>query len=329
MIAAGLPFVAMTPTPDLFYQAAQYHRALPERIRAYLNGRGIPDRVIDHRLLGWNGSRITIPIFNQKGVCAFFRLAKGPDETSDAPKMISSRGSSVELYGWETLRLRPKRLIICEGEFDRLVLEANGFVAVTSTGGAGTFKREWATATENAPEIYVCFDRDEAGRKGAKRVSNLIPRARFIELPEEVGEGGDVTDFFVRLGKTPEEFEKLMINAIWSPQAGPALTPKTRSSDGEFRRHIDELKGQVPIERVVGCYVELRPSGKTLVGLCPLHEDHRPSFTVYPGQGIFHCYGCGEHGDALNFLQLVEHLSFRQARVILEKLIPHDGEQAG
>jgi hypothetical protein len=44
------------------------------------------------------------------------------------------------------------------GEFDRLVLEANGFPAVTSTGGAATFRLEWADAFSNIPEVYVRFD---------------------------------------------------------------------------------------------------------------------------------------------------------------------------
>jgi hypothetical protein len=43
------------------------------------------------------------------------------------------------------------------------------------------------------------MDNDTAGRSGAAKVSRLIPRARIIELPEEVGPGGDVTDYFVRL----------------------------------------------------------------------------------------------------------------------------------
>src|SRR5216683_2567959 len=112
-------------TTDLFHLSAQYHRDLPDRIRAYLHSRGIPDEIINRHFLGWNGQRITIPVFNRKGICAFFRLAKDPEDKSAAPKMLSLRGSSVDLYGWEVLRLHPKRVVLCEGEFDRLVLEAN------------------------------------------------------------------------------------------------------------------------------------------------------------------------------------------------------------
>src|SRR5216683_1759437 len=98
------------------------------------------------------------PGVRPQGRLRFLPARKDPDDQSDGPKMLSSRGSHVDLYGWELLRLRPKRVIICEGEFDRLVLEAHEFQAVTSTGGAGTFRHEWAEAIEPIPEVYICFD---------------------------------------------------------------------------------------------------------------------------------------------------------------------------
>src|SRR6266851_3246223 len=203
----------MPSTSDLFHLAAEYHRALPERIREYLHSRGIPDEIVNRQFLGWNGSRITIPVFNRRGVCESFRLAKDPDDKSDSPKMLSLRGTHVELYGWEVLRLRPQRVVICEGEFDRLVLEADGFEAVTSTGGAATFRAEWAAAFDEIPEVYICFDRDAVGYEGAMSVGRLVPHAKLVELPGEVGDSGDVTEFFVRLGKTSQDFEELLARA--------------------------------------------------------------------------------------------------------------------
>jgi DNA primase len=321
----------MTTTSDLFYLAADFHRALPDRIRAYLNGRGISDEIISRHFLGCNGSRITIPIFNRKGVCATFRLAKDPDDKSDSPKMLPLRGSSVDLYGWEVLRLRPARVIICEGEFDRLVLESNGFDAVTSTGGAGTFHKQWAEAFRNISEVYVCFDRDEAGRKGAVRVAQMIPHTKLVELPEEVGEGGDVTDFFVRLGKTRSDFEKLLGEA--KPMPASELPAQNHESDLPpsklaGRERIERLKRDVPIERVISAYVELNSSGTTLVGRCPFHEDQTPSFTVYPEGSTFHCFGCWEHGDVLDFLQKIEHVTFPRALELLEEYQSHDESRA-
>jgi CHC2 zinc finger/Toprim-like len=311
-------------TPDLFHLAARYHRALPDRIREYLRGRGIPDEIINRRLLGWSGVRITIPVFNRKSICASFRFAKDPADGSDAPKMVSLRGSTIEIYGWEVLRLKPKRVIICEGEFDRLVLEANGFDAVTSTGGAGTFRPEWAREFEAIPEVYVCFDRDDAGRAGALRVARMIPHAKIVELPEEVGEGGDVTDFFVHLGKSKDDFLTLLANArtVLAPEE-PArlLRPRTYAKTSKLREEAERLKREVPIADVVEYYVELRCAGKTCAGRCPFHNDRKPSFTIYPDQGTFHCFGCGAHGDALTFLQKVEGWSFRQAL----RMLPHFG----
>src|SRR6266851_2993845 len=290
----------MSSTSDLFHLAAEYHLALPDRIHEYLHARGIPDEVIDQRFLGWNGVRITIPVFNRKGLCSFFRLAKDPDDQSDAPKMLSLRGTQMDLYGWELLRLEPQRVVICEGEFDRLVLEANGFPAVTSTGGAATFRPEWADAFSNVPEVYVCFDRDPVGYEGMSGVCRLIAHAKLVELPEEVGDSGDVTDFFVRLGRTGQDFEALLANAtsVSFPEVPPdsAMTGSERSKRGAMRDEIDRLKRDVPLQTVIEPDVELRPSGSTFIGLCPFHEDHHPSFTVFPNQGTFYCFGCRAHG---------------------------------
>ena len=315
----------MPSTSDLLHLAAEYHRALPERIREYLHSRGIPDEIVNRQFLGWNGSRITIPVFNRRGVCESFRLAKDPDDKSDSPKMLSLRGTHVELYGWEVLRLRPQRVIICEGEFDRLVLEANGFEAVTSTGGAGTFKPEWIDAFAEIPEVYVCCDRDYAGRQGALRVAGMIAHAKIVELPDEAGRGGDVTDFFVRLGKTSGDFESLLSQGQPAPPEKPVETTVASNFriDPVLRERIEKIKREIAVESVIDKYLELKPSGSALVGLCPFHDDHYPSFAVYSGKGNFHCFGCGAHGDVLNFLQRVEHLSFRQALGKLERLKPH------
>jgi DNA primase len=187
----------MTTSGTLADLAAEYHKALPGRIRQYLYRRGIPDLLIDFHLLGWNGSRITVPIFNREGELAFFKLARDPEDRLPGPKMMTTPGAHAELYGWGEVLKKPTQIVICEGEFDRLVLEAKGFTAVTSTGGAGVFRAEWAKDFQSIPEVYICFDNDDAGKDGADRVARLIPHAKLVELPRQVGDGGDVTDFFI------------------------------------------------------------------------------------------------------------------------------------
>ena len=82
--------------------AREYHGNLSARIRQYLTeARGIGDEVIERHLLGWNGTRISIPVFDRNGGFAFFKLAKDPDDKSDSPKMLASPGAKAEVYGWE------------------------------------------------------------------------------------------------------------------------------------------------------------------------------------------------------------------------------------
>lgn len=309
--------------------ARRYHANLLDRIRRYLNERGIPDVLIDHHLLGWNGRRITIPVFNREGRLAFFRLAKDPEDKTAGSKMLATPGAHAELYGWDQVFQRPCEIVICEGEFDRLVLEARGFRAVTSTAGAGTFRPEWAKDFQRIPAVYISFDRDEAGRSGALRVGQLIPHAKLIELPEEVGEGGDVTDYFIRLGHSREDFLELLTKAKPAPARAelepPQHLPVVRTTRLISDRRIDRTKAAVPITAVVEQYVKLRRSGSTFVGLCPFHEDHHPSLVVYPASGTFYCFGCAKHGDTIAFLCGIEHLSFLQALDALDRFSSQHG----
>ena len=312
----------MTSATNLHNEALAYHQHLPKRLWKYLNERGIPDALIHKHLLGWNSQRITIPIPDCTGKFTFFKLAKDPDDHSDSPKMLSNRGTHAELYGWERVLSRPEQIIVCEGEFDRLVLEGQGFAAVTSTSGALTFRPEWAEVFREIPSIFICFDNDAAGRMGAERVSRLIPHARLVRLPEEVGEGGDVTDFFVRLGKSREAFLGLLEAAEPTPHKETTVLSEleTRRFVTTPDEELERLKALVMIESIVGRYTRLRRSGKNLVGRCPFHDDRRPSFVVYPATQSFYCFGCQASGDVFTFLMKIEQMNFPEALRVLREL---------
>jgi DNA primase len=74
-----------------------------------------------------------------------------------------------------------------------------------------------------------------------------------------------------------------------------------------------EIKDAASLEEVVGQVVKLVRRGKNLVGLCPFHADTAPSFTVSPDRGLFHCFGCGAHGNVFSFLMQHQRLSFPEA----------------
>ncbi len=77
---------------------------------------------------------------------------------------------------------------------------------------------------------------------------------------------------------------------------------------------IAAVKERSSIEDVVRDHVTLRGAGVgSLKGLCPFHDEKTPSFTVRPAVGSYHCFGCGEGGDVISFVQKVEHLTFSEA----------------
>ena len=68
------------------------------------------------------------------------------------------------------------------------------------------------------------------------------------------------------------------------------------------------------IDEVVGSYVTLRNAGGgSLTGLCPFHDEKTPSFRVTPSRGFYHCFGCGEGGDVISFVQKINNVTFVEA----------------
>ncbi|MET0725755.1 MAG: DNA primase [Leifsonia sp.] len=77
---------------------------------------------------------------------------------------------------------------------------------------------------------------------------------------------------------------------------------------------IDEVKARTNIADIVGDYVSLKSAGVgSMKGLCPFHDERSPSFHVRPQVGFYHCFGCGESGDVISFLQRMDHVTFTEA----------------
>lgn len=64
---------------------------------------------------------------------------------------------------------------------------------------------------------------------------------------------------------------------------------------------------------VIGAEVALKPAGREFRGLCPFHNEKTPSFYVVPDKGMWHCFGCGAHGDAVGFTMRLNQLDFPEA----------------
>ena len=92
---------------------------------------------------------------------------------------------------------------------------------------------------------------------------------------------------------------------------------------------LNELHMRCDIEDVVSGYVQLKKRGKNFVGLCPFHNEKTPSFTVYPENGSFYCFGCGAGGEVVSFIRRAENLDFIEAvRFLCDRVgmtMPSDG----
>ena len=102
----------------------------------------------------------------------------------------------------------------------------------------------------------------------------------------------------------------------------PSAPPIARCGDARVRPvdralGLDEFKARLPLVAVVGRWVKLTRQGREWRGLCPFHNEKTPSFHVVEDKGFYHCFGCGAHGTAIDFVMAVENLGFAEA---LERL---------
>lgn len=221
----------------------RFQAQLPDNIREYLRARLISDETVAKHKLGWaqiSGSNwITIPVYDEIGALAFLKLRRDPTAPDTGPKMTVYPNGPSTIYGWETLLARPKELVICEGEFDRLVLMSHGIPAITSTAGAATFKSEWVVALKSIEHIIVAFDNDAPGVGGAKKLIQDLAdldcsRISIISIPQVAPDGTtplkDVTDYFVKGGGTKDSFLALA-RAVDTVSDGMRIAEITKASN--------------------------------------------------------------------------------------------------
>jgi hypothetical protein len=177
--------------------------------------RGLTDETITKWKLGWDGERITIPVFDLDGnlvnIRRYLPHAKGRKQ-----KMIGYR------QGYNKARLFPVKnldksedIIFCEGEMDCIILNQEGFNALTVTSGAGTWSPEW-TILFKGKRVIMCLDNDLAGREGTQRVAGILAKVAsvyVVKWPSNLPEKGDVTDYFVNLGHTRDDFQQITVDA--------------------------------------------------------------------------------------------------------------------
>ena len=207
----------------------EHHQFLLERFKPlesyFTDKRGYSPETVKKFSLGWDGRNILIPIYDEKENCVNFKHKPDPTRPNASKGMFSIEGRGrMRLFNAKVLlgEQKPDEIIIAEGEWDTMKLDQEGYVAVSSTGGTGSFKPEWLSLFQGVKKIFVCQDNDAngAGQSGAKKIAQMFLDQKIatfiVNLPNPkagVEEKVDVTDVFTRLGKTKEHFDLLLQTA--------------------------------------------------------------------------------------------------------------------
>lgn len=205
---------------------AHYHRELMDLtgpLRDVLaTRRGFTDDTLKRFQLGWNGDRVTIPIYDEHNTLVNFRLYKWNSD-NDQYKLtnytdeLGNTYGEVRIFGIENLVNDDiVELVWSEGETDRIMSEQHGFPTACPTSGAGSWRNEWSKLFRAKKRVYICQDNDEAGRIASKKIAEKISRvceAYIVKWPEDYPEKGDITDWYVKMGHSAEDFKKLLESA--------------------------------------------------------------------------------------------------------------------
>ncbi len=191
---------------------------LPSKeLKYWLEDRCVSKDILESLGIAWTKyvqkEWVTIPILDEEGKLLFHKLKRPRNGKESQPKyLVHPKGRAATLYPLPYLA-NSTNVILCEGEPDALVLISNGIESICSTGGAGTFKEEWLKFFPKGIKVSVCFDLDEAGKKGTDKTLRLFEKKRpdielsTIELPSSLGEGGDITDFALACKKEKKDFK--------------------------------------------------------------------------------------------------------------------------
>jgi 5S rRNA maturation endonuclease (ribonuclease M5) len=170
--------------------------------------RGLNDDTLRRRMLGFDGDRYMIPVYDADGALVNVRRYK-PESIRD--KMLNWPGyGSANLYLVNNLAASDM-VLLCEGELDALIGEQYGFATVTATAGAGTWQEQWSNAF-TGKHVYIVYDNDPAGESGARKVATHLKKVaasvHVVKLP--VASKQDLTDYFVAQGLGKADLKALM-----------------------------------------------------------------------------------------------------------------------
>ena len=210
----------------------------PKMQQFLLNKRGLTRETLEKYQLGYDVERITIPVYDRHGGCVNIRRY-APEQKGKA-KMISYKHGSGAARLYPIENLQEKEVMLVEGEMDALLANQMGYNAITSTGGASTWRKHWSQWFEGK-RVRICYDIDKAGQQGAEKVAQELheyaEEIKIIKLPILDPPDGDITDFFVALGHSKEDLDAIIEK---TPVFRPEKVQETEESGEAKRVHLSQ-----------------------------------------------------------------------------------------
>lgn len=195
---------------DFTKLALEHQAALTGYLRAHLVDHGIAEEVIARRGIGWDGEHITVPVWRGSSLSFFERWAL------DAIGVPVDEVGFAARYPSDRFNEEHETLVFAEGIHDCLIFESMGIPAIAASGRGLVFKtRDWTQLFKGIPEVLIAV---RCGEKRSRRKYVLsrdelvtkmlvaLPQARRIEWPTSIGRDEGAFEFFVRDGRSAEDF---------------------------------------------------------------------------------------------------------------------------
>ena len=200
----------------------KFHETLkdsPAILKYLRRHRGLNNSTLRRFMIGFDGTRITIPIYNYWGFCVNVRKYDCTGKMKVKIINYGQRGEGyggVELYPISNLTAdKNSDVLVCEGEWDALLAAQEGYCSVTSTSGANSWPEKYDPLMKGRSVriAYDVNDPDDAGQVGARtlasHLSKIAKDIKVVQLPLK-NRGGDITDYFVKEQKTKANLDKLI-----------------------------------------------------------------------------------------------------------------------
>lgn len=254
--------------------------ATPSLLEWLQERRGITRATVERWQIGHDGQRYFIPIRDEVGRVVNVRRYK--PGAAHADKVISWRAGfgSARVWPFDTIfNAAGTPIHLVEGEMDCLLALQNGLRAMTTTGGAGTWRDAW-TPLFRGKDVVICYDVDDAGRAGAAAVAAKLhgqaASIKIVRLPLEEPVGADFTDYIHERGYSVTDYLRLVEDTpVYQPAEPVVATPTV----GVDVRGLAERAENVPLSEAskaeyynAPIRVNVMVSGKTMAPYIVPHK---------------------------------------------------------